>query len=76
MPRENALATPGSQVFVAVLGLTGSGKSSFINQCIGYEVADAGNSLSSMTQKPQVYSTEPYGVTINLIDTPGFENTT
>ncbi|KAL2201746.1 hypothetical protein CC79DRAFT_1247066, partial [Sarocladium strictum] len=63
------------QAVVAVLGLTGSGKSSFINQCVGSNVADAGSRLSSITQKPRAYKATVNGINVCLVDTPGFDDT-
>lgn len=70
-----SLAAYKDQAFVAVLGPTGSGKSSFINQCIGSNVADSGSRLYSITQKPSTYTMMLEGKTVHLIDTPGFDDT-
>ncbi|KAJ9643670.1 hypothetical protein H2204_001815 [Knufia peltigerae] len=60
---------------IAVLGLTGSGKSTFINRCIGSDVAVAGSQLNSITKSPQIYNMEHRGLPVQLIDTPGFDDT-
>ncbi|KAH8176589.1 50S ribosome-binding GTPase domain-containing protein [Sarocladium implicatum] len=72
---STSLAFLKDYAVVAVLGLTGSGKSSFINQCVGSEVAEAGSRLSSITQSPQAYTTVVEGVNVCLVDTPGFDDT-
>ncbi|KAH7184577.1 uncharacterized protein B0J16DRAFT_267599 [Fusarium flagelliforme] len=62
-------------VYVALMGLTGSGKSSFIKHCTKHEVI-VGDGLQACTAKVEVYSFEySPGVTIHLVDTPGFDDT-
>ncbi|KAK4040361.1 hypothetical protein C8A01DRAFT_46258 [Parachaetomium inaequale] len=65
-----------NDVFIAVMGVTGSGKSSFISLCSGKSVS-IGHSLESCTSTVDIYA---YDVsperTVYLIDTPGFDDTT
>ncbi|KAI5837208.1 P-loop containing nucleoside triphosphate hydrolase protein [Morchella snyderi] len=76
--------------FIAVLGVTGSGKSSFIELCTGRDENSVGHSLYSAksvcarsvdlqiyteTTEVKVFPFEHKGTTINLIDTPGFDDT-
>ncbi|KAF4468821.1 hypothetical protein FALBO_4287 [Fusarium albosuccineum] len=68
--------TPGpNDVFIAVMGVTGSGKSSFISVCSGKSV-QIGHSLDACTSTVDVY---PFDLspdcTVYLIDTPGFDDT-
>ncbi|KAF9075409.1 P-loop containing nucleoside triphosphate hydrolase protein [Rhodocollybia butyracea] len=68
MRRENA-------ALIAVMGSTGSGKTTFINKACdaGMEV---GNNLESCTQTVQVSHAFKLGNrTVHLIDTPGFDDT-
>ncbi|KAL3479241.1 hypothetical protein BJX99DRAFT_86652 [Aspergillus californicus] len=67
---------PGpNDVFIAVMGVTGSGKSSFISACSGRPVK-IGHSLGACTSTVDVYAyvTSPHN-TVYLIDTPGFDDT-
>lgn len=62
-------------VFIAVMGPTGSGKTSFINMASGSELR-VGAGLESVTGDVQLsrpFALEKYSVT--LIDTPGFDDT-
>ncbi|KAF5677560.1 hypothetical protein FHETE_1611 [Fusarium heterosporum] len=67
---------PGpNDAFIAVMGITGSGKSSFISKCCAKPVT-IGHKQGSCTSVVDVY---PYEVsadsTVYLIDTPGFDDT-
>ncbi|KAF4996999.1 hypothetical protein FGRMN_4139 [Fusarium graminum] len=67
---------PGpNDAFIAVMGITGSGKSSFISKCCAKPVT-IGHKQGSCTSIVDVY---PYEVsadsTVYLIDTPGFDDT-
>ncbi|KAH7189594.1 uncharacterized protein B0J16DRAFT_117437 [Fusarium flagelliforme] len=66
-PRKN-------DIFIAVMGITGSGKSSFIAKCSGKKI-EIGHSQNSCTSVVDVY---PYEVspdcTVYMIDTPGFDD--
>ncbi|UZP37034.1 hypothetical protein NXS19_004850 [Fusarium pseudograminearum] len=62
-------------IYVALMGLTGAGKSSFINHCIKHEVV-VGDGLQACTATVEVFSFDYRpGVTIHLVDTPGFDDT-
>ncbi|KAJ4138391.1 hypothetical protein NW768_002215 [Fusarium equiseti] len=62
-------------IYVALMGLTGAGKSSFINHCIKHEVI-VGDGLQACTETVETFSFDySPGVTIHLVDTPGFDDT-
>ncbi|KAH4153843.1 hypothetical protein HBI75_207140 [Parastagonospora nodorum] len=61
-------------VFILVLGMTGSGKSTFIQNCTGKTV-EIGHGLQSCTNDLSVHSFFLAGQHIHLIDTPGFDDT-
>ncbi|KAH7400673.1 P-loop containing nucleoside triphosphate hydrolase protein [Phaeosphaeria sp. MPI-PUGE-AT-0046c] len=62
------------EVFVAVMGPTGSGKSTFIQQVTGDRRCRIGKSLLSETQGIHEYRCQYRGRTYVLIDTPGFDD--
>ncbi|KAG6877932.1 hypothetical protein C0993_001978 [Termitomyces sp. T159_Od127] len=69
-----------TDVIVPIIGITGVGKSSFINTLLGQDnVARVGHDLTSQTNQIQhvVYS-HPFeqGTRVIVIDTPGFDHTT
>ncbi|KAI0184667.1 hypothetical protein EV127DRAFT_443681 [Xylaria flabelliformis] len=78
----NFLAFVGAQrpksnsVFLLVMGMTGSGKSSFIADCTGREDAQIGHDLASCTNSVAIFRSELEGRDVYLIDTPGFDDTT
>lgn len=61
-------------VFIAVLGVTGAGKSTFISKCTDKEVS-IGHNLQACTQEVGVFLCKHRGVNVYLIDTPGFDDT-
>ncbi|KAL3461859.1 hypothetical protein BJX64DRAFT_259879 [Aspergillus heterothallicus] len=64
-----------NDVFIAVMGVTGSGKSSFISRCSG-KVVKVGHKLEACTTHVDVYAYEASpSQTVYLIDTPGFDDT-
>ncbi|KAJ5591975.1 P-loop containing nucleoside triphosphate hydrolase protein [Penicillium hispanicum] len=67
---------PGpNDVFIAVMGVTGSGKSSFISLCSGKPV-QIGHDLKACTSVVDVYAYDALpNRTVYLIDTPGFDDT-
>ncbi|KAK7047871.1 hypothetical protein VNI00_006199 [Paramarasmius palmivorus] len=63
-------------VTIAVMGATGSGKTTFINQAGNYNLP-VGHGLQSCTKNIQ--AAQPFkfnGCQVTLIDTPGFDDTT
>ncbi|OCK89282.1 uncharacterized protein K441DRAFT_667909 [Cenococcum geophilum 1.58] len=77
---DNFLAWTGAEplspktVFVLVMGMTGSGKSTFILRCTG-KSAKIGHDLFSCTESLGIFSFQFQGTNVNLIDTPGFDDT-
>ncbi|CAM1505055.1 Fc.00g106920.m01.CDS01 [Cosmosporella sp. VM-42] len=65
-----------TDIFVAIMGMTGTGKSTFISLCTGEDVL-VGHSLESCTQNIGIYQCRwSSDVDIYLVDTPGFDDTT
>ncbi|KAF3007914.1 hypothetical protein E8E13_011131 [Curvularia kusanoi] len=62
-------------VAIAVMGPTGSGKSTFVAQCTRDRSAKIGHSLLSCTTWVSVHSFRLDGRNVHLIDTPGFDDT-
>ncbi|KAK9784610.1 putative P-loop containing nucleoside triphosphate hydrolase protein [Seiridium cardinale] len=65
-----------TDVVIALMGVTGSGKSTFISQCTEEEVK-VGHDLESCTQDVGVYRCHfpNSAANVYLIDTPGFDDT-
>ncbi|VUC35472.1 unnamed protein product [Clonostachys rosea] len=64
-----------NDAFIAVMGVTGSGKSSFISLCSGKAVR-IGHTLEACTAIVDVYAYDMSpDQTVYLIDTPGFDDT-
>lgn len=59
---------------IAVLGVTGAGKSTFISRATGHKVK-IGHNLQSCTSEVAVYPVQIKGRRVALIDTPGFDDT-
>ncbi|KAF2870469.1 P-loop containing nucleoside triphosphate hydrolase protein [Massariosphaeria phaeospora] len=59
---------------VVVMGVTGAGKSHFINQLAGQEAVKEGASLDSCTQNCQLVPVSIGHSKLLLIDTPGFDD--
>lgn len=73
-PRKLPVITP-QDIVVAVMGITGAGKSTFID-FFSDESAGIGHGLESCTAKVEVFpSTLPDGTKLFLVDTPGFDDT-
>ncbi|KAK4553241.1 hypothetical protein LTR86_009771 [Recurvomyces mirabilis] len=61
--------------FIAVMGVTGAGKSTFVSQCTGSPRLNVGHGLESFTQRTTLHSFQHRDRTVHLIDTPGFNDT-
>ncbi|CZR64978.1 uncharacterized protein PAC_14878 [Phialocephala subalpina] len=64
------------QCTIAVVGVTGSGKSSFIKRLAGDTSIKIGNTLTSETSEITLYTFTYNLVKYTLLDTPGFNDTT
>ncbi|TFK24524.1 hypothetical protein FA15DRAFT_704504 [Coprinopsis marcescibilis] len=84
---DNLRLRPNGQKFLILLGETGSGKSTFVNQCLSNlgvseeRYADVGSSsgIQSVTKNVTFYPAlseghSSSGLNWNLVDTPGFDN--
>ncbi|KAF2807133.1 P-loop containing nucleoside triphosphate hydrolase protein [Mytilinidion resinicola] len=64
-----------TDVFIAVMGVTGAGKSTFISKCCKKRIA-IGHNLQACTSTVDVYPCKISGsTTVYLVDTPGFDDT-
>ncbi|KAK0711784.1 P-loop containing nucleoside triphosphate hydrolase protein [Lasiosphaeris hirsuta] len=63
-----------SKVMIALLGVTGAGKSTFINVACGREVLKISHGAKPCTQDPKSVEFQMDDRTIVLIDTPGFDD--
>ncbi|KAI0967998.1 P-loop containing nucleoside triphosphate hydrolase protein [Xylaria arbuscula] len=88
---ENFLAFLGAErpkpdsVFILVMGITGSGKTSFIADCTGQDDDQIGHDLASLrknetntptgTNSVAIFRIELQDRDVYLIDTPGFDDT-
>lgn len=66
----------GKAVFVAVMGVTGAGKSTFIRLAAGRDDIKIGHDLRSCTSQVAAYSFKHGPYDVYLVDTPGFNDTT
>ncbi|KAF2131053.1 hypothetical protein P153DRAFT_287352 [Dothidotthia symphoricarpi CBS 119687] len=67
---------PGAPwAFIAVMGVTGAGKSTFIKWASGNAEIEIGHDLESCTSEITAYTFHLNGYNINLVDTPGFNDT-
>lgn len=65
-----------SDIYIAVMGVTGAGKSTFISACTEKEVK-VGHDLQACTQGLDVYPCSLFAdKNVYLVDTPGFDDTT
>ncbi|KAI0397994.1 P-loop containing nucleoside triphosphate hydrolase protein [Xylariaceae sp. FL0594] len=65
---------PREPIIIVLLGVTGSGKSTFIKQVTGQDVP-IGDNLESQTSEVKTYKTKLFGKEVWFIDTPGFNDT-
>ncbi|KAJ5442073.1 hypothetical protein N7445_005080 [Penicillium cf. griseofulvum] len=69
------VSKPGpSDKFFLVMGMTGSGKSTFVGRCTGEDVT-VGHGLYSCTSSIDVFEFQCNDHKVYLIDTPGFNDT-
>ncbi|KAH7129192.1 P-loop containing nucleoside triphosphate hydrolase protein [Dactylonectria macrodidyma] len=76
-PRANPVPS-SSDVFIALMGMTGAGKSTFISHCTDEKVLiSEPGALESCTQEVQVHICKHFNPHANvyLVDTPGFDDT-
>ncbi|KAF1995078.1 hypothetical protein P154DRAFT_446313 [Amniculicola lignicola CBS 123094] len=62
-------------ILIAVMGVTGSGKSNFIRHATGGKGPKVGGDLESCTQTTESYTCTIGTRTVILLDTPGFDDT-
>jgi hypothetical protein len=67
--------SPNKEIIIALMGVTGAGKSYFIREVSGNSEVVVGRNLYSCTQEVQSYSFDHEGAKITLVDTPGFDDT-
>ncbi|KAK3341819.1 P-loop containing nucleoside triphosphate hydrolase protein [Lasiosphaeria hispida] len=72
---QHVTTSPGEKVvWVALMGVTGAGKSTFIKHCVDDPVT-VGHTLRSCTEKVQAYMFNHKDTKVVLVDTPGFDDT-
>ncbi|KIJ63778.1 hypothetical protein HYDPIDRAFT_112732 [Hydnomerulius pinastri MD-312] len=64
-----------TDVVIAFMGPTGSGKSNFINQLTGLQEERGAGGLQSCTQDVMPFKTQYKGRQLVFVDTPGFDDT-
>ncbi|KAA8893581.1 P-loop containing nucleoside triphosphate hydrolase protein [Sphaerosporella brunnea] len=65
----------GKEIIIALMGVTGAGKSYFIRKISGLSEVEVGDGLESCTATIKPYSFTYEGTKITLVDTPGFNDT-
>ena len=60
-----------ASVKILVIGRTGTGKSTLINNILGRKIASVGHRLYPETRTVSAYKKEIYGVNVTVCDTPG-----
>lgn len=68
------IARPRALIVIAVMGITGTGKSTFIHNVTQQDVV-IGTGIESQTQEVAVIKTILEGKEVWFIDTPGFDDT-
>ncbi|KAK6506841.1 hypothetical protein TWF481_005301 [Arthrobotrys musiformis] len=63
------------EVLIAVMGMTGAGKTTFISKATGKTDLKIGHDLESCTREISVHETKIDDVTVRFVDTPGFSDT-
>ncbi|KAF5972517.1 hypothetical protein FCOIX_9311 [Fusarium coicis] len=62
-------------MLIGVMGVTGSGKSTFVRTASGNDQVTVGHSLEACTQEINAYEFNTRGHNVILVDTPGFNDT-
>ncbi|KAI1734051.1 P-loop containing nucleoside triphosphate hydrolase protein [Xylaria scruposa] len=65
----------GQDLLIAVMGMTGSGKTTFVSKVTGRRDLKIGHSLTSCTRDIEVIETKIDGRVVRFVDTPGFSDT-
>ncbi|KAK6521663.1 hypothetical protein TWF506_001872 [Arthrobotrys conoides] len=63
------------EVLIAVMGMTGAGKTTFISKATGKSDLGIGHSLESCTREIAVHETKIDDTLVRFVDTPGFSDT-
>ncbi|KAF1830684.1 hypothetical protein BDW02DRAFT_650469 [Decorospora gaudefroyi] len=71
---QGAQPISAEDVFIAVMGMTGAGKSTFIEHCTKTPKSLSGHELISCTSQVSIHTTTILGRTVHLLDTPGFND--
>ena len=70
----NNLRDKCSTFNILVIGISGTGKSTLINNLFGVEVAEVGDTPQSVSSSIQSFESNVQGVPVVLYDTPGLED--
>ncbi|KAG2413382.1 hypothetical protein HFD88_002571 [Aspergillus terreus] len=71
---QGQTATNELPIVIAVMGMTGAGKSTFIHKVTGLDTG-IGHDMASKTKEVKIYKTERHGREVWFLDTPGFDDT-
>ncbi|KAI1274659.1 P-loop containing nucleoside triphosphate hydrolase protein [Xylaria sp. FL0933] len=72
---QRILGGQDRDLLIAVMGMTGSGKTTFISKVTGRQDLNIGHSLTSCTKDIEVIETKIDGRVVRFVDTPGFSDT-
>ena len=70
----HSYGSDSASVKILVLGRTGSGKSTLINNILGRKIAKVGHRPFPETKTVSVYQEEIHGVSVTVCDTPGLRD--
>ncbi|KAL4242503.1 P-loop containing nucleoside triphosphate hydrolase [Abortiporus biennis] len=74
--RNSSRKTADDDIVIAVMGVTGTGKSTFINLVSGGNLATEAGLISCTNQVTCSRTFEIGGKNVTLVDTPGFDDST
>ncbi|KAK4222015.1 P-loop containing nucleoside triphosphate hydrolase protein [Podospora fimiseda] len=69
-----ARSKPRQEIVIAVIGVTGAGKTTFVSKASGRDDLEIGHSIDSCTQDVIPVTFHLNGQPVTLIDTPGFDD--